>query len=525
MRNQCGSQRPSRNSSSHRLWAILACGAALLMGAPGLSGPWLGGQLASAAEPAGTEPSGLEAAVALERAMIDSIARAERSVVAIARVRRGSTDLNLQFDAREDLFGLGGRTSSPTDPDFIPNEYATGVVVDAKGLILTAHHILREDCDYWVTTADHKIFKALQVKAADPRSGLAVLSIGARDKDLVPITLGDAGTLRKGQIVIALGNPYAIARDGQVSASWGIIANLSRKEGPAALDRDGRTSNNKPTLHHYGTLIQTDARLNLGTSGGALLNLKGEMIGMTISAAAGVGYEQAAGFAIPVDETFKRALDALKQGQEVEYGFLGVLPQSLSIEERNKGELGVKIDYVVAASPADRAGLLAQDVVTHVEGRPVRQPDDLILQIGRLAPDAQARLTVKRGENTKERLEKQVALSKGWVPGKKIVTSRPASWRGMRVDYVTSVREFSMPDFPSRVDRQGAVIIVDVEQDSPAWNEGLRPAMIISHVAGNRVATPKQFANETAGRTGPVKVRLCFPVNDQPERVIPPAAG
>ncbi len=102
------------------------------------------------------------------------------------------------------------------------------------------------------------------VKGADPRSDLAVLQIDATG--LVPITFGDASKLKKGQIVIALGNPYGIARDGEASASWGIVANLTRKGGPTI---DAANSNPKPALYQYGTLIQTDAKLNLGTSGGA----------------------------------------------------------------------------------------------------------------------------------------------------------------------------------------------------------------------------------------------------------------
>src|SRR5207342_2000310 len=104
------------------------------------------------------------------------------------------------------------------------------------------------------------------------------------------------------------GNPYAIARDGQVSASWGIVANLSRKAGPIP-DETSPAGVRNTSLHHYGTLIQTDAKLNLGTSGGALLNLKGEMVGLTTSLAAAVGYEQAAGFALPVDDAFRRAVE------------------------------------------------------------------------------------------------------------------------------------------------------------------------------------------------------------------------
>ncbi len=156
----------------------------------------------------------------------------------------------------------------PADPEFIPNEYATGVVVDRGGLILTAYHVLDENSDYYVTTVDRRVYRG-EIWAADPRSDLAVLSIEATD--LTPMKFGDAEKLKKGQIVISLGNPYAIARDGQASASWGIISNLSRK-GPSIPDMN--RASGKRTLHQYGTLIQTDAKLNLGTSGGALLNLR-----------------------------------------------------------------------------------------------------------------------------------------------------------------------------------------------------------------------------------------------------------
>ena len=211
----------------------------------------------------------------------------------------------------------------PTDPSFIPSEYGSGVVVDRRGLILTAYHVLGEDSDYYVTTPDRKVYRAW-VKGADPRSDLAVLSIDAAG--LVPIALGDATTLRKGQFVITLGNPYAIARDGQASAGWGIVANLARKAPPSPEDSEPSAQR---TLHHFGTLIQTDAKLNIGASGGPLLNLKGEMVGLCVALAALAGYETSAGYAIPVDATFRRVLDTLKQGREVEYGFLGIQPANL----------------------------------------------------------------------------------------------------------------------------------------------------------------------------------------------------
>src|SRR3990172_6456766 len=107
-------------------------------------------------------------------------------------------------------------------------------------------------------------------------------------------------------------------------------------------------------------LIQTDARLNLGTSGGALVNRKGEMVGLTVSLAAASGYEQSAGFAIPVYEAFLCAVKTLRQGGEVEYGFLGVAVGSLQPEERRKGRFGVRVTSVVSATPAKRVGLMEQ---------------------------------------------------------------------------------------------------------------------------------------------------------------------
>src|SRR4030095_2005596 len=114
----------------------------------------------------------------------------------------------------------------------------------------------------------------------------------------------------------------AIARDGQPSASWGIVSNLARKNGPTPVPNPRSPTgsmSSKQTLSQFGTLIQTDAKLNLGTSGGALLNLKGEMVGLTTSMAAISGYEQAAGYAIAVDDVFRQALKALEEGREVEY--------------------------------------------------------------------------------------------------------------------------------------------------------------------------------------------------------------
>jgi serine protease Do len=484
--------------------------ASLALAVVGLVRPTLGQQ----DKPAQDDPA--PGIAALEEATVSAIAAAERSVVAIARVRRRE---NQAIDFNVSQFGRLqiSEQASPGTPEFIPNEYATGVIVGAEGDILTAHHVLQDDCDYFVTTADGKFYKA-HPRGADPRSDLAVLKIEATG--LVPIKFGDASTLKRGQFVIALGNPYAIARDGQVSASLGIVANLSRKSGPPP---EARSQVGTQALYEYGTLIQTDARLNLGTSGGALVNRKGEMVGLTISLAATSGYEQSAGFAIPVDEAFLRAVKALRQGDEVEYGFLGVAVGSLQPEERQKGRFGVRVTSVVSATPAKRVGLLEQDVITHVNGEEIYDSDRFMLSVGKLPAETSAILRVERDERPLVIVVDE--LSKYYVASKKIVTKERPAWRGLRVDYVTASRNFHNWTLSGQVDPQGSVLITDVEEDSPAWKEGLRPDMMISHVAGTRVNTPRQFHDRVSGQDGPVKVRLNLRADDRPERDIPPDAS
>ena len=267
--------------------------------------------------------------------------------------------------------------------------------------------------------------------------------------------------MRKGHIVVTLGNPYAIARDGQASAGWGIVSNLGRKAPPVPDDAD---ATGKTTLHHFGDLIQTDVRLHLGTSGGPLLNLRGEMVGLCISQAATAGYETAAGYAIPVDATFRRVLDALKQGREAEYGFLGILPSNLQPAEIAAGLQGIRA-RIVSGTPAARAGLREDDIITSVNGASICDSDSLVLEVGRLPVEAVAHLDVIRNGR---RQAIDVVLSKYPVRGRKVITARPEAWRGLRVDYASALLE---PDQPQRFAlpiTDEAVAVADVDQNTPA---------------------------------------------------------
>ena len=462
-------------------------------------------------------PSPAAVVAAVEKAFIDVIDQSSPSVVAISQVRKQTAGESLNFEIRPGPLGavLPHQLPRPEDADYIPTEYATGVVLDRRGLILTAYHTLQPGSEFFVTTSQQKRYRAW-IKAADPRSDLAVLAIEAND--LVPIRLGDASTLRRGQFVVALGNPYAVARDGQASASWGIVANLNRKAPPTPTEAD---SVGKTTLHHFGTLIQTDAKLNLGTSGGALVDLQGRMVGLTTSLAAVAGYETSAGYAYPVDEMFRRVVDTLKRGREVEYGFLGIEPSSLSETEIRQGLRGIRVERIEPGARAETFGLKLDDIVTAVNGKPIYTTDDLVREVGQLPVEAIAKLTVLR--DGRERAI-EVKLSKYPVRGPKIVTDPKPGWRGLHVEYTTAIVDPEIRKVAGMRFYDDRVVVIDVEGESPAWNAGLRPGNLVTHVGRQAVRTPAAFAQAVAGHRGEVRLRVAESADRKTNEFVVPEA-
>lgn len=222
--------------------------------------------------------------------------------------RRNSPSSGERFLKPEDLKRL-----DLADPEHVPESYGSGVVIDPRGLILTNYHVIRDATKIFVRLPGDKASYA-DIHAADPRSDLAVLRLlDERIFPLPAIKLGDGGAVEKGQWVLSLANPFAAGfRDGSPSVSWGIVSNLRRRAPSGTREEDRRR-----TLHQYGTLIQTDARLNFGVSGGALVNLQGELIGLTTAHAALSGSETAGGFAVPLSAGIRRIVEVLRKGEEV----------------------------------------------------------------------------------------------------------------------------------------------------------------------------------------------------------------
>jgi S1-C subfamily serine protease len=248
------------------------------------------------------------------------------------------------------------------------------------------------------------------------------------------------------------------------------------------------------------------------------------MVGLTTSLAATSASEQAAGYAVPVDETFRRVVDTLKEGREVEYGYLGVLPENLKDFEVLRGARGARVALVQEGSPAARVGLNEMDVITKVNDQPVVNADGLMLQVGRLPVESVVQLTVERDDRQRK---VQVELTKYPVRGAKVVTVPAPAWRGLRVDYATALATDSARRLPfDRFSPDGCVVVTDVEKGSPAAAARLQIGMYITQVGSTSVHTPREFHAAVNGKSGEVPLRVVPSAEGAPEiRAIKPAAG
>ena len=183
-----------------------------------------------------------------------------------------------------------------------------------------------------------------------------------------------------------LGNPFNAARDGKASASWGILSNVARRI-EVEMDDFQFPRQATPQLPNYPTLLQLDAKLNLGMSGGAVVNMKGELVGLTTMASSPAGFDAMAGYAIPMDRMGRRTVETLKQGKEVEYGLLGIT------SDQNNTNI---VEEVTPNSPAALGDLQRGDEIVGVNGEPMVDFDSLILAVGIYPPGEPIRLKIRR---------------------------------------------------------------------------------------------------------------------------------
>jgi serine protease Do len=456
-------------------------------------------------EPSRPAASPADLVAAIETAISDAIAKAEASVVAIHRTKGENSQETQAVRGRKRLtnlheqqrrFGIDGRFARAFEPsNLISFDFGSGVVIGDRGQILTMYHVVKGARELRVRAADRQEFEA-EIIAADPRSDLAVIAPSDSDGGglprLKPIPLGDAGQLRKGAFLIALGNSFNAARDGKPSASWGILSNIARK---LDLDLDDMNILRKPArLLNYPTLLQLDSKLNLGMSGGAVINLKGELVGLTTMAGSPQGFDSMAGYAIPMDKLGRRAVLTLKEGKEIEYGLLGI---------KADNNWTNRVGDVQPNSPAALGELTAGDEIIAVNDTPVFDFDSLVLAVNAYSAGETVRLKIQRGHET---ITRSIVLAKVAVEGEIIATNRPKPWRGLRVDYTSALNLVTFgPNFLDAT--LTGVVVADVEEGSPAASAGIKKGQLIRGVGDRSIRTPREFAQAVATLEGPVTLQ------------------
>jgi serine protease DegQ len=253
----------------------------------------------------------------------------------------------------------------------------SGVIVSSEGYVLTNNHVVEEADDIELVLADGRRMRAV-VRGSDPESDLAVLKIDG--KNLPVITFGQLENVLVGDTVLAIGSPFGFGS----SVTHGIISALGRSH---------------LGINRFEDFIQTDAAVNPGNSGGALVDSSGNLVGINSAIFSQSGGSQGIGFAIPVSLA-RTVLEQIIKDGEVTRGWLGIEPQDITPELATAFSLsksdGVLIRGVLKSGPADRAGMQVRDVVVNIDGKPTHDVVSLLAQIAALTPGSQARLQVVR---------------------------------------------------------------------------------------------------------------------------------
>jgi serine protease DegQ len=258
----------------------------------------------------------------------------------------------------------------------------SGVIVSSDGYVLTNNHVIEDADDIQIVLADGTRMRAT-LRGSDPESDLAVLK--ADGKDLPAVTFGKPENVQVGDTVLAIGSPFGFGN----TVTHGIVSALGR---------------NHLGINRFEDFIQTDAAVNPGNSGGALVDTGGNLIGINSVIFSQSGGSQGIGFAIPVSIA-KSVLEQIIKDGEVTRGWLGIEPQELTPELASALALpsseGVLIRAVLSG-PAKRAGMQARDVVLQIDGKPTHDVAGLLAQIAALTPGTQAKLMVLRDKKPVE---------------------------------------------------------------------------------------------------------------------------
>lgn len=349
----------------------------------------------------------------------------------------------------------------------------SGVIVSPEGHILTNNHVIDGADEIIVTIGNEKKeYKATKI-GTDPSTDIAVLKIEPTAK-LHEITFADSDKLRVGDLAIAVGNPFGLTQ----SVTMGIISALGRSD---------------THITDYENFIQTDASINPGNSGGALVDTEGRLIGINTAIYSRTGGNQGIGFAVPANLAHT-VMDSLIKNGKVSRGFLGIALQPLSEDlakafkiENNAGAL---VAEVTSKSPAEKAGIVAGDVVTEVNGKKVEGPRELQLAVAAIAPGTKVPVKIVHDGN-----EKTVTVELAERPTNRTAansqpekSTEPDVLDGVTVGDINGEtrKKFDLPETTK------GVVITEIDPDSPSAEAGLKAGDVIHEINREPIASAKQ---------------------------------
>ena len=354
-----------------------------------------------------------------------------------------------------------GPNQQPRQREF--QSAGSGVIVDAKnGYIITNAHVVENATDITVQLLDNRSLKA-KVIGTDPGSDVAVLKVQAGN--LVDLPIADSDRAEVGDFVVAIGNPFGLGH----TVTSGIVSALGR----SGINPEG-----------YEDFIQTDASINPGNSGGALVNLSGQLVGVNSAILSRTGGNIGIGFAIP-SNMMKTVMNQLIKFGAVKRGVLGVNIQTLVPEiatsmDLPEGTQGALVSQVVEGSAAEKAGVKAGDVITAVNGRPVKDAGSLRNSIGLISIGEKVDLSLLR-----EGKPRRVTA---------VVSERDATAEAKAAGTHPGLEGADI------IDSQNGVLIRSVAEGSPAAQRGLRANDVILAVGRARVASVADFRRATEGQ-------------------------
>jgi serine protease Do len=389
------------------------------------------------------------------------------------------------------FFGPGGpqqrRAPGGSDDEQRAVSGGSGVIISPGGEILTNYHVIASmggnDNALEVKTSDSRTYKAT-VLGKDKELDIALIKIDGAH--LPYAKLGDSDACRIGEWVVAIGNPLGLEH----TVTQGIISAKGRK-----LDTG------------VSSFLQTDAAINRGNSGGPLLNLRGEVIG--INAAINPA-GQNIGFAVPISQV-NRILKDLRSGKPVSRGYLGIQPTELdqAYQDALNAKEGVVVSTVEKGQAADKAGLQRLDVITAMDGQPVHSPDELVAAVSSRRAGETIKITVVRDGRTitltatlgdRKEIENQRRREAGEEPEDEHATKPQGDLKSLNLEktYGFTVEP---ADLKNRIK---GVVVTTVDPRSPAAERNMAPGMIITEVGRVPVNTLAEFnaqVKKAAGRT------------------------